>query len=689
MATQNISQIPAPRVPLVDVQMNTVSREWFMWFNNLYAITGTGTGITPVINGGTGLGIIPTNGQLLIGNGTGYALGTLTAGNGISVTNGAGSITVVNSLPDRVVSLTGAGATTVTGTYPNFTISSTVGVTSVAATVPSFLSISGSPITSSGTLAISYSATPLPVANGGTGTATPALVAGTNVTITGTWPNQTINASGGGGGSGTVTSVAALTLGTTGTDLSSTVATGTTTPVITLNVPTASATNRGALSAADWTAFNNKGSGTVTSVATAGTVNGLTLTGGPITSSGTVTLGGTLDLSSPPAIGGTTAAAGSFTTLIGGAGSANYEQITGGSAGNAVQFQTLGTDSNISITLQPKNTGAIDLAAGSKGVNISNGGTVTAITGTASGSYTTVPTFTISAPTTAGGTTATGTCAMAALTITLQAGGSGYVIGDTITLTGGTFSQAITLIVATLSGSAVATFTTTNGGTYTVLPTNPISQGSTSGSGTGATFNVTAWQVRLTAFTITAAGSGYVEQPTITFSSGSAAAYATVGSASSIKFIGGSLDFVTPSGTALNITDGSLSTGGYVSFTNNSSTNAINRASGSGGNIGISWLSKGSGSHNFATNNAAGTQQMVISHTASAVNYVQMTGATTASKVVAISAQGSDTDVTLSLSPKGAGTIRFGTYTASALLAVAGYITITDSGGTTRRLLVG
>ena len=66
-------------------------------------------------------------------------------------------------------------------------------------------------------------------------------------------------------GSGTVTSVAALTLGTTGTDLNSSVATGTTTPVITLNVPTASASNRGALSSADWTTFNNKGSGTVTS----------------------------------------------------------------------------------------------------------------------------------------------------------------------------------------------------------------------------------------------------------------------------------------------------------------------------------------------------------------------------------------------------------------------------------------
>jgi hypothetical protein len=62
---------------------------------------------------------------------------------------------------------------------------------------------------------------------------------------------------------GTVTSVAALTLGTTGTDLSSSVATGTTTPVITLNVPTASATNRGVLSSTDWSTFNSK-QGTIT-----------------------------------------------------------------------------------------------------------------------------------------------------------------------------------------------------------------------------------------------------------------------------------------------------------------------------------------------------------------------------------------------------------------------------------------
>jgi len=40
----------------------------------------------------------------------------------------------------------------------------------------------------------------LPVANGGTGTATPSLVQGTNITISGTWPNQTISASGSAGG---------------------------------------------------------------------------------------------------------------------------------------------------------------------------------------------------------------------------------------------------------------------------------------------------------------------------------------------------------------------------------------------------------------------------------------------------------------------------------------------------------
>ena len=72
---------------------------------------------------------------------------------------------------------------------------------------------------------------------------------------------------------GTVTSVAALTIGTSGTDLSSSVANSTTTPVITLNVPTASATNRGALSSTDWTTFNNKQNALTNPVTGTGTTN--------------------------------------------------------------------------------------------------------------------------------------------------------------------------------------------------------------------------------------------------------------------------------------------------------------------------------------------------------------------------------------------------------------------------------
>ena len=68
----------------------------------------------------------------------------------------------------------------------------------------------------------------------------------TNGTQTFTLPSSTGTlALVGGAGVGTVTSVAAITLGTSGTDLNSSVANGTTTPVITLNVPDASATARG------------------------------------------------------------------------------------------------------------------------------------------------------------------------------------------------------------------------------------------------------------------------------------------------------------------------------------------------------------------------------------------------------------------------------------------------------------
>lgn len=65
------------------------------------------TGINPISKGGTGLSATPTSGQLLIGNGSGFAAATLTAGAGITVTNGAGSITLASSIP-TINSLSGA-----------------------------------------------------------------------------------------------------------------------------------------------------------------------------------------------------------------------------------------------------------------------------------------------------------------------------------------------------------------------------------------------------------------------------------------------------------------------------------------------------------------------------------------------------------------------------------------------------
>ncbi|MFM1753424.1 MAG: hypothetical protein RLZZ236_363 [Bacteroidota bacterium] len=74
---------------------------------------------------------------------------------------------------------------------------------------------------------------------------------------------------------GTVTSVNALTIGDSGTDISSSVINSTTTPQITLNIPTSSSLNRGVLSATDWNTFNTKQNALTNPVTGTGTVNTL------------------------------------------------------------------------------------------------------------------------------------------------------------------------------------------------------------------------------------------------------------------------------------------------------------------------------------------------------------------------------------------------------------------------------
>jgi hypothetical protein len=81
--------------------------------NNGANTTGTSsniTGVAAIANGGTALSTAPTNGQLLIGNGTTYILSTLTGGSGISIGNTAGAITITNNAPFFTV--TAASTTT-------------------------------------------------------------------------------------------------------------------------------------------------------------------------------------------------------------------------------------------------------------------------------------------------------------------------------------------------------------------------------------------------------------------------------------------------------------------------------------------------------------------------------------------------------------------------------------------------
>ena len=122
------TQIIAPRVPIVDPQTGLVSHEWYRFLYNLYEIAGAGSGVIPVSRGGTGNTTIPTDGQLLIGNGAGYAVSTLGGGTGITINNGAGAISIAN---DGVLTFSG-GATGLTPFAPTAGAISLGGVLKVA-----------------------------------------------------------------------------------------------------------------------------------------------------------------------------------------------------------------------------------------------------------------------------------------------------------------------------------------------------------------------------------------------------------------------------------------------------------------------------------------------------------------------------------------------------------------------------
>ena len=181
---------------------------------------------------------------------------------------------------------------------------------------------------------------------------------------------------------GTVTSVAALTLGTTGTDLSSSVANGTTTPVITLNVPTASATNRGALSAADWTTFNNKQpagtyvtsvTGTAPVVSSGGTTPAISMAAATTSVSGYLTSTDWNTFNNKQPAGAYLTAVTSDAPLTGAGTSASHLSMP--AATTSVSGYLTSTDWN---TFNNKGSGTVTSVTGTAPV-VSSGGTTPAI----------------------------------------------------------------------------------------------------------------------------------------------------------------------------------------------------------------------------------------------------------------------------------------------------------------------
>jgi hypothetical protein len=311
-------------------------------------------------------------------------------------------------------------------------------VTSVAATVPSFLSVTGSPITTSGTLAISLSGTALPVANGGTG--------------------QTTYTDG------------QLLIGNT---------TGNTLTKATLTAGSGISITNGA---GGITIASTAGSGTVTSVSGSGGTTGLTLTGGPITTSGTLTLGGTLAVVN----GGT------------GATSVSGARLNLGAAGSGANSDiTSLTGLLTALSIAQGGTGATDATTARTNLGA---GTVTSVAGTGTVSGLSLSgTVTTSGSLTLGGTlavTASNFASQTANTFLAAPNGTAgvptfraIVAADVPTLNQNTTGTALN-VTGTVAVANGGTGATTSGGALTNLGAYAASNPSGFTSNTGTVTSV-------------------------------------------------------------------------------------------------------------------------------------------------------------------------------------------------------
>ena len=499
--------------------------------SDITSLTGLTTPLT-VAQGGTGSATA---------GGARTNLGAAASGSNADITaltNAAGILVGTPSLGAQ-----GVGTINATGLFINGVGVGTGSgsVTSVAATVPSFLSVTGSPVTTAGTLAISYSGTALPAANGGTG--------------------QTLYTDG------------QLLIGNT--------AGGLTKATITAGSGISVTNGDGAI-----TITSTAGGGTVTSVAASGGTTGLTFTGSPITSSGTLTLGGTLAIVN----GGTgaTSASGARLTL-GAAGSGANSDITSLtglltalSVAQGGTGQTSYIDGQLLIGNSAGGLTRSTITAGS-GISIANGNGSITITSTAGGG--TVTSVSGSGGTT--GLTLTGGPITGIGTLTLGGalnvanGGTGATTaaGARANLGAGTGNGTVTSVSGagstnglSLSGTVTSTGSITLGGSVTSVATGATIDGVTIGYRSIPRSTTTGTAVVADVGKCIAISAG-LTIPASTFAAGDAISIYN-NSAASVTLTQGSGLTLRSAGTA---TTGSrtLATRGIATIWFNSATEAI------------------------------------------------------------------------------------------------------------------
>jgi hypothetical protein len=454
MANTTITALPAATTPLAGTEVVPIVQSGVTKKVAVSAIGGGGSGTVTSVSVATANGLA---GSVATSTTTpAITLSTTVTGvlkgNGVSI-----SAATANTDYQSPITLTTAGtsgAATFNGTtlnIPNYTSGGGSGtVTSVALSAPAFLSVTGSPVTTSGTLALSYSGTAIPIANGGTGQTT------ANSALNGLLPSQS-------GQNGKV-------LSTDGTNTT-------------------------------WTAVS--GAGTVTSVAMS-VPTFLSVTGSPITASGTlaVTLSGT---ALPVANGGTgqTTTTAAFDGLAPSqTGNSGKYLTTNGTTTSWATVSGGGSPGGSDTQVQFNNAGAFGGSA-----NLTWNGTTLTGTGFAGPLNGTVG---ASTPTTGIFTTATARSTAVQDFVALQ-GRAGGTNSYGVTITPTTLTASRTLTLPDASGTVLydgGPLGTPSGGTLTNATGLPISTG-VSGLGTGvATFLATPSSANLASAVTDETGSG-------------------------------------------------------------------------------------------------------------------------------------------------------------------------------------